>query len=134
MNVMCQVLMRTLARARSSVSFVSVHVTPKLIRQLMPLMQDLIPAPSVNESDSVIGNIVERETVLQSDDRILQLYETVDGDQSASEDEEELSEERAIDKRYVVNGVASSDNLSSHCWQRVRVDQIRGVHAQPRWC
>ncbi len=98
----CQALTRMFGRARSSVSFVSVHVTPELIRQLVPLMQDLIPASSVNGGDSVNGSVLERETVLQSDDSILQLYETVDGDQSASEDEDEVSEERAIDKRYVM--------------------------------
>lgn len=81
-------------------SLLSVRVTPELIHQLVPLMQDLMPAPSLNESsDSVNGNVLESEAVLQTDETILQLYDAVDADQSASEDEDELSDERAIDKR-----------------------------------
>ncbi len=102
-------------------SLLSVRVTPELIHQLLPLMQDLVPAPSVNESiDSVNGNVLD-ETVLQTDETILQLYDAVDADQSASEDEEELSDERAIDKRYVPCSTLFDMSLTP-VTQRVRAD------------
>lgn len=85
-------------RARSSLSTVRLSLTPQLVQQLMLLIQDLTPTSSAVPDIGV--DVIAQESVplLQSDEGILQLYDTVDAEESGSESEDEEGDEHSVEK------------------------------------